>query len=215
MNAPIHCVEFIVSTINFCDMVDWACDLLVHGFDSYHLRILAGKQLPEVSNGFDERENVLLITKVLAELDCQERPITQRELVLYYLEAFLAKKILNGDLVNELHSWCTDSEYDEQLYPFYLLCCERDLFGYDSPPRGTYYSDFADFHYAEPEVLEQIFEAYVLWEVKKLKYHLQASMHPLSAWWNRYSDRLLVVDSNKAAFLAKQPSIIKSTYSFS
>ena len=103
--------------------VDWAIDMLMEGYDTEHLIILAGESEP--FNQFQMHE---LADKVIAELKLD---YSDKDQTIKNYACFLIDKSLNGELekvkvLDILKDICIERDYINYLYDFYML-----YFAYD------------------------------------------------------------------------------------
>jgi hypothetical protein len=105
------------------ELVIWAIDMMEAGFDSEHLRELAGTEKP-----YDSFQALELVRKVFKELSIDtssNEKITAN--YLYYLvsQAISGKKnylsVLRG-----LREVCISEYYEKELMDFYLLCYAKE-----------------------------------------------------------------------------------------
>jgi len=105
------------------DWIDWALEMMEAGFESEHLLILAG--LSSKLNRFEFDE---IVNKTLKELSLDK--VKNEEIVngyIYYLtiEA-LDGKLPTAVVLDKLRSLCRHRNYDEELFPFYLLAYAQE-----------------------------------------------------------------------------------------
>ncbi|GHT57907.1 hypothetical protein AGMMS50239_01270 [Bacteroidia bacterium] len=98
--------------------IDWAVNMLVAGFDTENLRILAGESEP--INQFYAQD---LAEKVLSELnlDYSDQEKIIKEYVLFLIEKSLNGEIDNFKTLEILKDICIELDYLNCLYDFYLL----------------------------------------------------------------------------------------------
>jgi len=103
--------------------VDWAVDMLMAGFDTENLAILAGEFEP-----YDQFQLQDLTTKILDELhlDHSEKEKTIENYVYY-----LIVKALNGEIetmkaLRKLKDLCIELNYNESYTVFYYLYFAKD-----------------------------------------------------------------------------------------
>ena len=105
------------------EWIDWALEMMMAGFESENLIILAG--LTPYSNRF-EFDNT--VNKTLKELSLDKA--NHEEIVcgyVYYLiSEALDKNISTKKVLQELRDLCQAREYDNKLFPFYLLYYAQD-----------------------------------------------------------------------------------------
>lgn len=103
--------------------VDWAVDMLMTGFDTEHLTILAGESEP--FNQFQMQE---LTNKVLAELqlDYSDKDQTIKNYACYLIDKSLCGELDNFKVLLILKNICIKLDYEKYLYDFYLLYFAKD-----------------------------------------------------------------------------------------
>ncbi len=107
--------------------IDWAVDMLIAGYDTDHLIILAGESEP--FNQFQMQE---LVSKVLAELKLE---YSDKDQVIKNYACYLIDKSLEGELENFkvldiLKDICIELDYEKYLYDFYSLYFAKDDLSY-------------------------------------------------------------------------------------
>ena len=107
--------------------VDWAVEMLMAGFDTENLAILAGEFEPY--NQFQLQD---LTTKVLSELQLD---LTDKDQAIKNYACFLIDKSLEGELDNFkvlhiLKDICIELDYEKYLYDFYSLYFAKDDLSY-------------------------------------------------------------------------------------
>ena len=97
---------------------DWAIDMLETGFDTEHLRILAGVNQPY--NQFELQD---LTTKVLNELQLafSDKEQTIKNYACYLIDKFLLGDLTQITVLNILKDICIEMGHEKLLYDFYLL----------------------------------------------------------------------------------------------
>lgn len=106
--------------------VEWAVDMLLAGFDSEYLAILAGESEP--FNQFQMHE---LTDKVFVELqlDNSDKDQTIKRYVCYLIDKSLDAEINNLEVLNILKDIYFELDYEEYLYDFNLLYfAKEDLY---------------------------------------------------------------------------------------
>ncbi|MFT3704368.1 MAG: hypothetical protein QM802_18510 [Agriterribacter sp.] len=98
--------------------VEWALDMMTVGFDTEHLRILAGELEP-----FNQFEMQDLTTKVLNEINLD---YSNKERIIENYCCYLIDKALDDNSQTEhvlryLKDLCVERYYDKSLFDFYLL----------------------------------------------------------------------------------------------
>jgi len=103
--------------------VDWAFDMLMAGFDTEHLRILAGENEP--FNQFQMQE---LADKVLAELqlDYSDKDQTIKNYACYLIDKSLDGELDNFKVLKILKDICTELDFEPYLYDFFSLYFAKD-----------------------------------------------------------------------------------------
>ena len=106
---------------------DWAVDMLMAGFDTDNLRILAGESEP--LNQFYAQE---LVDKIFCELNLD---YSNKDEIIKDYALFLIEKSLNGEIddfrvLNILKDICVELDYADYLYDFYLLFYAKEDFSY-------------------------------------------------------------------------------------
>jgi len=98
--------------------VDWATERMDAGDDTPSLRILAG-----LTGSFDQIDVTRLLDACLSELGVE--PLDRETAVKVYASELLKNLLGNTqpvrDVLRELGDLCIQTEYDRELYPFYLL----------------------------------------------------------------------------------------------
>jgi hypothetical protein len=107
--------------------VNWAVDMLIAGFDTEHLTILAGENEP--FNQFQMQE---LVDKVLAELqlDYSVKDQTIKNYACYLIDKSLDGELDNFKVLGILKDICIELEYEKYLYDFYSLYFAKDDLSY-------------------------------------------------------------------------------------
>ncbi|MDO3628310.1 hypothetical protein [Mucilaginibacter sp. BT774] len=98
--------------------VNWATDMLMSGFDTENLIILAGEQVP-----YNQFELIGLTNKIFDELNID---LSDDDTIIKKYACYLINKALTGemqadDVLNILKVLCIELDYDRNLYDFYLL----------------------------------------------------------------------------------------------
>ncbi len=110
-------------------LVIWAIDMLEAGFDSEHLRILAGADKPYFHFYLND-----ILEKILKELNIE---ITDREKItdnyLYYMisQAIFGKET-PFTVLKIFKDLCVSSDYEKKLMDFYLLYWAKGDLEYDT-----------------------------------------------------------------------------------
>ena len=104
-------------TINVA-WVDWALDMMTVGFDTEHLRILAGEREP-----FNQFQMQDLTNKVLDELhlNYSDKDKAINNYVCYLIDKALSDETQTLNVLNSLKNLCIELDYKKSLYDFYLL----------------------------------------------------------------------------------------------
>ena len=107
--------------------VDWAVDMLVAGFDTENLIILAGESQP-----FNQFELQKLTDKVFGELhfDYSDKEKTIKNYVYYLVCEGLNGGIAIIKVLGSLKDLCVELDYEDYLYDFYLLYFAKDDLSY-------------------------------------------------------------------------------------
>lgn len=107
--------------------VDWAVDMLMAGYDTEHLTILAGESEP-----FNQFEMQELADKVLAELqlDYSDKDQTIKNYACYLIDKSLDGELDNFKVLNILKDICIELDYEKYLYDFYSLYFAKDDLSY-------------------------------------------------------------------------------------
>ncbi|MEA5532470.1 hypothetical protein [Crocosphaera sp. XPORK-15E] len=110
------------------DIINWAISLLIMGYDSPNLRILAG--LTHLNN---RSEVAHYVDKTLEELKIPK--LEGKAAVIAYtsviLRDFLDGHISQNKAIGEIYQLCLSWDYLEEIYDFYLLWNALDDFRYD------------------------------------------------------------------------------------
>jgi|WetSurMetagenome_2_1015567.scaffolds.fasta_scaffold18424_2 hypothetical protein len=103
--------------------VDWAVDMLMAGFDTENLTILAGEFEPY--NQFQLQD---LTTKVLNELhlDYSDKDQTIKNFACYLIDKSQSKELDSFKVLDILKDICIELEMEKYLYQFYLLYFAKD-----------------------------------------------------------------------------------------
>lgn len=103
--------------------VEWAVDMLMIGFDTEHLAILAGESEP-----FNQFQMQDLTDKILAELqlDYSDKDHIIKNYACYLINNSLEGKISNFEALDILKDICIELDYEKYLYDFYLLYFAKD-----------------------------------------------------------------------------------------
>ncbi len=100
------------------EWIDWALEMVMAGFESEHLIILAGLTLDTNRFEFDD-----IVNRALKELSLDKA--TKDEIVYAYVY-YLVSEAIEGNIskrkvLRELRDLCQNRDYDEELFKFYLL----------------------------------------------------------------------------------------------
>jgi hypothetical protein len=103
--------------------VDWAIDMLVAGYDTEHLAILAGEKEP-----FNQFQMYDLTNKVLEELqlDYSNMERTIKNYACYLIDMSLDNELDAFTALNILKDICIEFDHEKCLYEFYLLYFAKD-----------------------------------------------------------------------------------------
>jgi hypothetical protein len=138
--------------------VDWAVDMLMAGYDTEHLTILAGEREP--FNQFQLQE---LADKVLTELQLD---YSDKELTIKNYACYLIDKSLNGEIdtfmvLEILKDICIGLDYEQYLFDFYLL--------YNAKDDLTYSENICHWDGATRENIDKIITDYfITWKINCL-----------------------------------------------
>jgi hypothetical protein len=107
--------------------VDWAVDMLMAGYDTEHLIILAGESEP--FNQFQMQE---LADKVLTELqlDYSDKDHAIKKYACYLIDKSLDGELDNFKVLDILKDICIELDYEKYLYDFYSLYFAKDDLSY-------------------------------------------------------------------------------------
>lgn len=107
--------------------VDWAVEMLVAGFDTENLAILAGEFEPY--NQFQLQD---LTTKVLNELqlDFSDKDQTIKNYACYLIDKSLNNEHDSFKVLDILKDICIELDYEKYLYDFYSLYFAKDDLSY-------------------------------------------------------------------------------------
>lgn len=128
--------------------VQWAVDMLMAGFETDNLIILAGEFAP-----FNQFELTELTNKVFNELhlDFTDRDKTIEKFVYYLVDESLNERILPFKVLSIIYKICLELDYIEYLYDFYLLYCAKEDLEYQE---YQYYWDDADRNTIDSIIME-------------------------------------------------------------
>jgi hypothetical protein len=119
--------------------VDWAVQMLLAGYDTEHLTILAGESEP--FNQFQMQE---LADKVLTELqlDYSDKGQTIKNYACYLIDKSLNGELDNFKVLDILKDICIELDYEKYLFDFYLLynakddlCYSENIYHWDGATR--------------------------------------------------------------------------------
>lgn len=107
--------------------IDWAVDMLMAGFDTENLTILAGESEP-----FNQFEIQELVDKVLAELqlDYLDKDRTIKNYACYLIDKSLNGELDNFKVLDILKDIFIELDYEKYLYDFYSLYFAKDDLSY-------------------------------------------------------------------------------------
>jgi len=100
------------------DWVNWALAMLEEGYDTPHLRMLAGELPP-----FNQFELQPLVDDVLKELylDWSDRDSALENFTIQLLRRMLRGEVATTSALEELKDICVELDYEKSIYDFYLL----------------------------------------------------------------------------------------------
>jgi hypothetical protein len=103
--------------------IDWAVEMLMAGFDTEYLTILAGEREP--FNQFEMRD---IANKVLSELelDYSDKDKAIKDYACYLIDKSLKGEIENLKALQILNKICIECNNDKDLFDFYLLYFAKD-----------------------------------------------------------------------------------------
>jgi hypothetical protein len=109
--------------------IDWALEMMEAGYESEHLFMLAGLSTSLNRFEFDD-----VVNRTLKELSLDKYTEEEkiRGYVYYYASEALNGKMSTKAVLNKLRIACQSRDYDQILYPFYLLAYaqeEQEEFG--------------------------------------------------------------------------------------
>lgn len=136
--------------------VDWAVEMLMAGFDTENLAILAGEFEP-----YNQFQLQNLTTKVLDELqlDYSDKDQTIKNYACYLIDKSLNGELDNFKVLDTLKDICIELDYEKYLYDFFSLYFAKDDL---SESENQWYWDGAT-----RENIDQIITDYfVNWKVK-------------------------------------------------
>ncbi len=142
--------------------IDWAVDMLMAGFDTENLTMLAGESAP--FNQFQMQE---LTDRVLTELqlDYSDKHKIIKNYTCYLIDKSLDGEIDNLKVLNILKDICIELNYEKYLYDFYTLYFAKDDLSYSE---NQWYWDGAT-----RENIDKIINAYfTTWKSKWLSVEL-------------------------------------------
>jgi hypothetical protein len=103
--------------------VDWAIEMLMAGYDTENLAILAGELEP-----YNQFELQRLTDKILIELNLKidNEDIIIKNYICYLIDRALDNEMSILSVLDELKDFCIDFNYDKNLFDFYLLFFAKD-----------------------------------------------------------------------------------------
>ena len=110
--------------------VTWAVDMLIAGFDTVDLAILAGENEP-----YNQFQLQSLTNKILDELhlDYSDKGKTIKNYVCYLIDKALNNEIDTFKVLGILRDICIELDYEKYLYDFYsLYYAKEDLLESDN-----------------------------------------------------------------------------------
>ena len=104
-------------------LVDWAIDMLVAGYNTEYLTILAGETEP-----FNPFQMEKLTDNVLSELrlDYSDVEQTIKNYAYYLIDISINSELDSFKVLNILKDICLELEYEEFLMEFYMLYHAKD-----------------------------------------------------------------------------------------
>ncbi len=107
--------------------IDWAVDMLMAGFDTENLAILASEFEP--CNQFQLQD---LTSKVLDELrlDYSDKDQTIKNYACYLIDKSLDGELANFKVLDILKDICIELDYEKYLYDFYSLYFAKEDLSY-------------------------------------------------------------------------------------
>jgi len=129
-------------------LVDWAIDMLVAGYNTEYLTILAGEREP-----FNPFQIEKLVNNVLSELqlDYSDMGQTIRNYAYYLIGISLNNEIDSYEVLGILKRICAELEYEESWMDFFLLYYAKDDLLYSE---NQYYWDGATRENIDQIILE-------------------------------------------------------------
>ena len=103
--------------------VIWAVDMLVAGYETENLVILAGEMEPY--NQFELQKLTSLVLKEL-NLDFSDCETILRKYACYLIEKALNNEVEHFDVLNTLKDLCIELDYESSLYDFFSLYYAKD-----------------------------------------------------------------------------------------
>lgn len=137
----MHASIVLKMPINAHLAVDWACELLMQGIDTFHLRLLAGLQ-PDIML---QEETLEMVKKILDELNV---PFLSKEraakiYLITLLRGYLENKFTKYDFLFDLSNmYVVNNINSDFFWPFYLLAHEEYNKGSEV---GLYYTELNSY----------------------------------------------------------------------
>lgn len=118
--TKIVLAEFVLDNLKGEAAVQWACDLLEAGEDSYHLRILAGIHPADFDRDLFKR----VLKELALTLPSKEEAVKER--LIFYLQGYLEGRFSVLESLSIAHQICIDLSHPTLLLPLYYLYEELD-----------------------------------------------------------------------------------------
>ena len=103
--------------------VEWAVAMLMAGYETENLVILAGEMEPY--NQFELHKLTSLVLKEL-DLDLSDRETILKKYTCYLIEKALNNETEHFDVLNTLKDLCIELKYESYLYDFFSLYYAKD-----------------------------------------------------------------------------------------
>jgi len=135
-------------------LVDWAIDMLVAGYNTEYLTILAGEKEP-----FNPFQMEKLLNNVLSELqlDYSDMDQTIKNYAYYLIGRSLNNELDSFEALGILKDICLELEYEEFLMEFCMLYYAKDDLIYSE---NQHYWDGATRENIDQTILEYFFKWY-------------------------------------------------------
>jgi len=108
----------VLSQLSAGDYIEWAGEMLVQGFDSHHLRILAG--LDNSTSVFEAEERFLRCSTEL-EITAPDPETAIRAYACEIAQQLIAGRLTGREGVRALYQICRATEYDPDFLIWYDL----------------------------------------------------------------------------------------------